>query len=609
MNPTVTEVAVLIASDHSSGISAQGVITLALIVAVVFAVRRPSKEERARRREEKLAEREEREDELEEKEAEREEREEARERRRVEREARREARERRKAGKSVSVPVPPRVEPPGAPAGLSEDLAPFVVPGPQAPPMPSAAPVEAPTLGDFVSLGEGAPWATDAPTETPPSLSDVPPRLTHFLKPQTWNAMTRERKLDGLSFDHAEETPFGVDVHVRFNNAMNFKYVQDNLRQIETGLDCPDEWKVQLKPGSSKASGVVRIVTHDPLADPVVWTEPDGPVRLRDPLWLSRTPFGDDVFLSIKQRIGVFGTSGSGKSCVQRVLAAHVIQSVDADLEVWDFKFGVEAQHYAGNAHLITSLDVAVQRVRWLVEREFPRRAAIMLERGVSDWDETPEDPARVIVIDEGNKLTRGFSAEQMKALGEVFEQGRALGVYFVWATQFPKATNLPSEIRSQINCRISLLLLSSEESRVVFKDDVDQGWSPHTLIGPGWLMIKDSDHREPNESKSRLLSKEGLRAVPLSETARQGRDSALSEAEPGQDSLLSDPGQGSVPEDIWLVLSVSDCPLGVSELSRRTGRSKAAVHGALSRMEVEGQVCRTGTDSRPLFCLPLADR
>lgn len=548
MNPTVAEVAHTLAQDPSSGVSAQGIITLALIVSAVLLVKYPPKKRPKR--------------------------------------ARPVVPQDPPQGASGLPPVPPY-----APEGMPPDLAPFAIP--EAPgPLPEADPTgRAPDpLREFVELG------------TPDGIPSVlAPRLSRG----AWAQMIQSRRLSGLELDHTEVTPFGVDVHVRFDGATTFKYVQDNLRQLETGLDCPEDWKVQLKPGGSAASGIVRIVTHDPLGEHL-WTPPEGPVRLRDPLCLSRTPFGEDVFISVKQRIGIFGTSGSGKSCTQRIVGAHVIQAIDADLEIWDLKHGVESQHYEGKAHRVTTVPGAVQRVEWLLKTEFPRRALLMRSERTSTWEETPESPARVIIIDEGNAIIRSLSRDQLKPLFQVIEQGRALGVYFVWSTQFPKADNLPTEIRSQLNCRISLLLLSSEESRVVFKDEVDAGWTPHLLLGPGWMMIRDTDHRTPDESKSPLLSEGAFRSVRLSGQAPDTERPLSGQMDPEPDSLSGQEAR-TVSDEIWEVLALSTEPLGVSELSRRTGRSKSAVHGALSRMEDDGSVCRTGTDTRPLFCLPLA--
>lgn len=481
---------------------------------------------------------------------------------------------------------------------------------------------------------------------------DIPYELARKLQADNWKAMCKARKLSGLERGELERTPYGVAVHVKFNGALDFPTAQRGTDQIETGLDVT-AGTVRLRRGATAGRGILDVRIRDPLADGVPWEAPAVPVRLAHPLRLAMTPFGDTVELDLKQRIGVFGTSGSGKSCVQRLIGAHVAQAIDAELEIWDLKFGIESQHYEGKAHRVTTVEDTVDRIEWLLGAEFPRRAAKMRERGVSEWTETPWDPARVIIIDEGNVLVRGFrdwrpervegeptqpGAKPLERLFTAVEQGRALGVYFVWATQFPKAASLPTEIRSQLNATVCLKMRTSEEAAVVFKDDVSDGWCPQDLLGPGWLLVKDDAHTVPVDAKSAWLSVDEFRTVPssvpdsgpdpdrteapvrtagaslyadgfgLSGTDGQdsGTDEGLSRTDgqdsPGQDSGtggLSGTGQTAVSLDVWLVLSVSPDSPGQSELSRRTGRSKSAVHAALKKMTDEGSVVQDGVGYR----------
>lgn len=469
--------------------------------------------------------------------------------------------------------------------GLPPDLAKYAVDGPKPEPEPDPVQDEPEPDPDESPPFEEYDLSEDLPIDDP----------MRFLNPEAWGKMCRKRKLGGLRFLGRRDTPFGVDVDVKFDGSLTFPHVQNNIGQLQAGLNLPHDWRIQLRKGGTSGYGVVRIITHDPLAGELLWEPSANTVRLADPLRISRTAYGEDITIFLKRRIGLFGTSGSGKSCTQRLIAAHVIQSIDADLEIWDLKFGLESQHFEGKAERITTVPQAVDRTRWLLESEYPRRAQIMKKKRTSSWDETPEERALVVMIDEGNRIVRGFTSAQIKDLATAIETGRALGVYFVWATQFPKSDNMPTEIRSQFDCRISMLLMNAEESRVVYKEAVDEGWSPHLLIGPGWMMIKDTEHRSPQESKALWLSEETVPSIPVSVSA-----------EPAIRPSLIEKVDNSVSEDVWGALVIAevqgDGPLGVSELSRRTGRSKSAVHGALSRMEDMGQVCRTGTLERPTW-------
>lgn len=469
---------------------------------------------------------------------------------------------------------------------------------------------------------------------------DIPYELAQRLQKSSWSAMCKARRLAGLERGDVEKTPYGVAVHVKFRGSLDFPAVQRGIGQIETGLDTGDG-AIRLRKGQTAGRGILDVRLRDPLADGVPWEQPSAPVRLAHPVRLAVTPFGDTVELNVKQRIGIFGTSGSGKSCAQRLIGAHVAQAIDADLEIWDLKFGVESQHYQDKAYRVTEVADAVDRVEWLLNVEYPRRAAKMRDRSVSEWNETPWDPARVIIIDEGNVVIRGFSEWRgegedgtpsgvkglpLKDLFTLVEQGRALGVYFVWATQYPKAASLPTEIRSQLNATVCLKLRTDGESRVVFGDDVSEGWAPHDLFGPGWLLVQDNTHNEPVDAKAVWLSVDTFRSVPVSgpspdkpalvsrtpgqslsqdshertlDRAGQDTDSRTESGHVSLDKGRDTDSRTDVATDVWLVLSVCEAPQGVSELARRTGRSKSAVFAALKRMVDDGRLVQYGAGYR----------
>lgn len=478
------------------------------------------------------------------------------------------------------------------------------------------------------AMGKGKELLSAPVTKAWAHRLDIPYELAERLQKSKWSQMCSSRRLAGLERGDVEATPYGVAVHVAFRGALDFATVQRGLDQIETGLDVATG-TVRLRRGGTAGRGVLDVRIRDPLADGVPWEEPAVPVRLAHPVRLAVTPFGDTVELSLKQRVGVFGTSGSGKSCVQRLIGAHAAASIDADLEIWDLKFGVESQHYAGKAHRVTSVEDAVSRLDWLLNVEYPRRAAKMKERGVSEWTETPWDPARVVIIDEGNVVIRGFGewkpgreegdaagskGAPLKDLFTAIEQGRALGVFWVWATQFPKAVSLPTEIRSQLNATVCLKMKTSEEAAVVFKDDVRDGWAPQDLLGPGWLMVKDDAHTVPVDAKAVWLSVDTFRSVPLGGQDKDPDRTPLVLRTPGQSlspdrtatgqdtvrlSAVPDRTAATVSMDIWTVLALSTDSLSLSEIARRCERSKSAVHAALGRMEDDGRVWKDDTGYR----------
>lgn len=436
-----------------------------------------------------------------------------------------------------------------------------------------------------------------------------------LLDADRWDGMVQTRQLAGLKRGKVKRTPSGVAIHVTLTRALTLDVLAARTGQLEAGLG--------VRAGSTRVlaadradRAVIELTVRDPLAKPLLWQPPTSPVRLADPVHLAVSPHGDRVTLDARQRIGIFGTSGSGKSCVQRVLGAHIVQAVDADLCVIDLKQGLESQHFDGKARRITTTSEAAAYLDWLLDVEFPRRAARMLQLKTSSWKETPADRALIAMIDEGNVITRDFKADQLKRFFTAVEQGRALGVYFVWVTQFPKATNLPTELRSQLNVRICLRLNSSEESAIVFKDETNEGWEPHKLRDH-WLLVKSSKHRKPTEAKAVFLDEKTFRDLtPDRPTADKQATptAAASPAPPRQtppQTPAATPGKPSVADDVLGALLISEKPLGISETARRTGRSKAAVHAALTKLTDAGAVTKTadGRHQITLASSPSRDR
>lgn len=435
----------------------------------------------------------------------------------------------------------------------------------------------------------------------------ISPTLAGRLRTERWNNMVSARRLQGLSRGKVTRTPVGVSVALGLGAPLTIGVVSAGIDQLETGLGLPSG-ACRIKPAARRSDrAFLNIVLRDPLKDGVPWQPPRGPVRLKDPVFLAMTPYGDKITLDMRQRIGIFGTSGSGKSCVQRVMGAHVIQSDDADLEIWDLKFGTESQHYEGKAHRVTTPEEAVERTNWLIDVEFPRRAERMKARKTSSWKETRTDPALVVFIDEGNVVVRSFTPPQLKRFFQAVEQGRALGVYFVWATQFPKSTNLPTELRSQLNVRVCLRVMNAEESRVVYKDDVKAGWTPH-LLSDHWMLIQSGKHRSPDEARNVFLSEEDFADVPLSGSVPDGTRTDTKKVSLSKDSpvVLSDLADAvvsvqlddvpdirpvSVQDTILSVLTESDTPLGQRDIARTLDKDQAHIGRTLKKMLSAGSV------------------
>jgi len=434
----------------------------------------------------------------------------------------------------------------------------------------------------------------------------MPLRLAIRLQPERWRQMVADRQLVGLKRGRVRRTAFGVAIRVTLNGKLDLSTVVSRIGQLETGLGLR-RGSIRVEPDEYAHRATLHVVLRDPLKKGVPWVAPVGPVSITDPARLSLSPFGEWTEINLRQRILVVGASGSGKSSVQRVLAASVILAEDADLEVWDLKQGTESQHYEGKAvRRITTATECAARIDELVDVELPRRAALLKARKSSTWEPTSEHRDLVVMVDEGAALIRELDEDHLKRLFTFLEQARAYGIFLWWATQYPKSTNLPTELRSQMSAVIALRMQRQSESRVVFEDLTREGWTPHRLPGPGWLLISDADHSEPEPTRAAWLSEAEFRKLtppapvaPVQVTlpARPVVDETIGLGRP---DLRVIPGgkdaKKEAPSVDALRAALRDAgPEGVSvpDLEESTGGSRSWVHKWLTAWLADGSVVR----------------
>lgn len=442
----------------------------------------------------------------------------------------------------------------------------------------------------------------------------MPIRLGYRLQPEAWREMCEARKLSGLKRGRVKRTPMGVDVLVTLGKSLTLETLTARVSDLETGLGTR-RGAIRIEARESAHKATVRITVRDPLRKPVLWPAPAGLVSIKDPARVSMNPFGEWTEVDLRQRILVVGASGSGKSSVQRVLSAPVILAEDAELEVWDLKHGSESQHYEGKASLrIITADECRERIEYLNAVELPRRSAIMQRLGTSTWPTSPEYPDRIVMVDELAALIRVLEKDELAEFFTFLEQARAFGVYLWVSTQFPKASNLPTELRSQMSCVIALKMRRSSESRVVFEDSVREGWTPHRLPGIGWMYVMDDDHGDPEETRAAWLDEKRFRQLAAVEPV------ATRAALPAQRPPLALPPMPSAPPVLPAVslvkaeesaeglvelstpdsvrVALADAPaagMSAAELMLATGRGKSQVYAALSALVDEGTAVKVG--------------
>jgi len=425
---------------------------------------------------------------------------------------------------------------------------------------------------------------------------EMPIKLAYRLQHGRWEEMCHDRDFVGLKRGVVKKSKVGIDVHVTLNRKLTLELLSSKVSALEAGLGTK-RGVIRISPGKTANKAIVRIVLRDPLAKDVSWVRPIGDVSISDLCRVSMVPSGDWIQIKLQQRILIAGASGSGKSVTQRILAAQVIMAKDADLEVWDLKHGTESQHYAGKViDRITTSSEAGARIKHYMQVELPRRARIMKELGTSTWPTSEKNPDRVIMIDEGSDLTRHLKKDELKQMYTLVEMARAFGIYIWWATQMPKATNLPTELRSQMSCVIALKLGRKGESQIVFEDRVHEGFTPHSLPGKGWMFVLDAEHQVAQESKAPYISEGQFKGI------KPARPSSFPPPFPVHDPDV--PEKVSLEKEKILVTPLNTPKailealkggevFSATQLIESTGRSKSQVYDSLNQLLSEGKVIR----------------
>lgn len=216
------------------------------------------------------------------------------------------------------------------------------------------------------------------------------------------------------------------------------------------------------------------------------------------PLGVGLGPKGQEIisYSVNKNKTGIYyphvlvaGTTGSGKSVIQRNIIFHCIQHND----MWRF-LGVDLKRVELSRFkrytktvlgIATDLEQGVEVVKYAHDVMMERYAK-MEEAGVNifldmvDENGKPEyaillmvDEAFMFMSPEGNKSEEGkrndmLHAEASHILGNIARLGRAAGVHLVLATQRPDATVIKGELKNNLDVRIAAGRLDSTPSLMV---------------------------------------------------------------------------------------------------------------------------------------------
>lgn len=233
---------------------------------------------------------------------------------------------------------------------------------------------------------------------------------------------------------------------------------------------------------------------------------------------------GDEWTLNLAERNFVIGgIPGSGKSSFANALLAHLARHPDVRIAFIDLKFGAEAAPWAPRADAVISNTPddpeagTMDALRFISEAvaDLGARYKRMIAAGVQNaWTEGflgPDEPVKVLVIDECSELFKTDTPERAKLANRVIaqlksfvQQGRAAGYVLLMSTQYPKDENLPTSIRENAS------------DKIAFHVGSEKGM--HAILG--YSFVPESKADDP----TRITVEERGQAVVVGDTGEAAR-------------------------------------------------------------------------------------
>lgn len=188
------------------------------------------------------------------------------------------------------------------------------------------------------------------------------------------------------------------------------------------------------------------------------------------------------------------GTIGSGKSSFTNVCVAEDVLSDDVFPIALDMKQVEFTPWRPVLGYCITSLPPAQQFIRALMEPTglFETRGNILAARGARVWNTEIDGPIIDIIMDETKEILGNGDIKTVNAFATLATKGRAYGIRFVLASQFPTLESIgSSQVRQQVGIRLCFRMEDSAgedfvmPGNRVFAEQIDED-------RPGTCYVKD---------------------------------------------------------------------------------------------------------------------
>lgn len=214
----------------------------------------------------------------------------------------------------------------------------------------------------------------------------------------------------------------------------------------------------------------------------------------------------------------ITGSTGGGKSVIQRNIIFHCIQHPDHWRFIGIDLTKVELTPYAKYDDVVmgiaTNLADGVEALRYATE-EMMSRYKDMVDQDRNYFRDLREPPhALMVMIDEAYMFlakSEADSAEETelkadasKAISDITRLGRAAGIHLVISTQRTDATIISPEMKENFVCRIAAGKIDPTTSQFVFGND-NAVHLPSDIKGRGYIQA-----RSPREEFQSYYAEQG---------------------------------------------------------------------------------------------------
>lgn len=267
-------------------------------------------------------------------------------------------------------------------------------------------------------------------------------------KLRDWPRLAKRISRPGLAMGQVVGTTFGFKGKFHWPGGLySVKEIMNSAESIEGALGAQRGALSLVQDGGSTNSVLWELAERDPHVLPQDWTIPTRVGRAADPVQLG--PFKDGKTAEFRRYVKgvgirhmlIGGAPGSGKSGAVNLIVGTNVCSDDIATVGMDFKGGLELGPWADT--LEHCIKTPAEAEEFLVALAAPgggldERAAIIADTGQRVWDTEIHGPILCIVVDELRELLGSCSAKTLNAFISVSNKGRALGVEWVLATQYP---------------------------------------------------------------------------------------------------------------------------------------------------------------------------